>query len=115
MSGLPYPPPLAGYGLGTPKIQVPGTARPAGLVVAASMDVTGSIPAMRCSASGKGTFVEYAHAPADKPAPKRADLSFEQAVLVGVVIWGRRITRSESGHTTKDPAAPRPQEARFAG
>ena len=56
MSGLPYPPPLAGYGLGTPKIQVPGTARPAGLVVAASMDVTRLYPGDEVFGVGQGHF-----------------------------------------------------------
>jgi NADPH:quinone reductase-like Zn-dependent oxidoreductase len=83
MSGLPYPIRLAGYGLRTPKSQVPG-ADLAGIVGEVGKDVTRLQPGDEVFGVGKGTFAEYACASEDKLVPKPADLTFGQAAVVAV-------------------------------
>lgn len=83
MTGLPYPIRLAGYGFRAPKSPVPG-ADVAGVVEAVGSDVTRFAPGDEVFGIGTGAFAEYARAPADKLAPKPANLSFEQAATVGI-------------------------------
>ncbi len=68
LTGLPYPVRLAGYGLRAPKTPVPG------------VDLAGD----EVFGLGKGAYAEYARAPQDKLALKPADLTFEQAAVVGI-------------------------------
>jgi NADPH:quinone reductase-like Zn-dependent oxidoreductase len=83
MTGLPYPIRLAGYGLRAPKTPVPGSDL-AGVVEAVGSDVTRFQPGDEVFGIGKGTFAEYARAAENKLAPKPANLTFEQAAVVGV-------------------------------
>jgi NADPH:quinone reductase-like Zn-dependent oxidoreductase len=81
MTGLPYPVRLAGYGLRTPKTQVPGMDL-AGVVEAVGKDVTRFQPGDEVFGIGAGAFAEYARAREDKLVPKPANLTFEQAAVV---------------------------------
>ena len=83
MAGLPYPLRLAGYGLRTPKIPVPGMDL-AGVVESVGRDVTRFQPGDEVFGIGMGAFAAYARARADKLAPKPANLTFEQAAVVPV-------------------------------
>ena len=83
MTGLPYPIRLAGYGLRAPKTPVPGMDV-AGVVEAAGSDVTRFRPGDEVFGIGKGAFAEYARAPENKLATKPANLSFEEAAVVGI-------------------------------
>jgi len=83
MTGLPYPIRLAGYGLRAPKSPVPG-ADVAGVVEAVGNDVSRFQPGDEVFGIGKGTFAEYARAPANKLALKPANLTFEQAAAVAI-------------------------------
>jgi NADPH:quinone reductase-like Zn-dependent oxidoreductase len=83
MAGLPYPIRLAGYGLRAPKTPVLG-ADLAGVVEAVGNDVTRFQPGDEVFGIGKGSYAEYARAPETKLAPKPANLTFEQAAVVGV-------------------------------
>jgi NADPH:quinone reductase-like Zn-dependent oxidoreductase len=81
MTGLPYPVRLAGYGLRTPKTQVPGMDV-AGVVEAVGKEVTRFQPGDEVFGIGAGAFAEYARAREDKLVPKPANLTFEQAAVV---------------------------------
>jgi NADPH:quinone reductase-like Zn-dependent oxidoreductase len=81
MTGLPYPVRLAGYGLRTPKTQVPGMDV-AGVVEAVGKDVTRFQPGDEVFGIGVGAFAEYARAREDKLVPKPANLTFEQVAVV---------------------------------
>jgi NADPH:quinone reductase-like Zn-dependent oxidoreductase len=83
MTGLPYPIRLAGYGLRVPKNPVIGTDL-AGVVEAVGKNVTRFQRGGEVFGIGKGSFAEYARAPADKLAPKPANLTFEQAAVVAI-------------------------------
>src|SRR3954453_5837795 len=83
MTGLPYPIRLAGYGLRAPKTPVPG-ADVAGVVKAGGNDVSRFQPGEEVFGIGNGTFAEYARAPANKLAPKPANLTFQQAAAVAI-------------------------------
>jgi NADPH:quinone reductase-like Zn-dependent oxidoreductase len=83
MTGLPYPIRLAGYGLRAPRTAVPG-ADLAGVVETVGQDVTRFQPGDEVFGIGTGAFAEYARAPENKLAVKPANLSFEQAAVVGV-------------------------------
>lgn len=83
MTGLPYPVRLAGYGLRAPKTPVPGTDL-SGVVTEVGREVTGLQPGDEVFGTGQGTFAEYARASQGKLAPKPANLTFEQAAVVGV-------------------------------
>ena len=83
MTGLPYPIRLAGYGLRAPRTAVPGGDL-AGVVGAVGQDVTRFQPGDEVFGIGTGAFAEYARAPESKLALKPANLSFEQAAVVGV-------------------------------
>jgi NADPH:quinone reductase-like Zn-dependent oxidoreductase len=71
------------YGLRRPKVRVPGTDL-AGTVEAVGAGVTQFQPGDEVFGWGKGTFAEYAVAPADQLLAKPADLTIEQASAVGV-------------------------------
>ncbi len=81
MTGLPYPLRLAGYGLRAPKQPVLGTDV-AGVVEAVGGDVSGFKPGDAVFGAGKGTFAEFARAPADVLVAKPDTLTFEQAAVV---------------------------------
>jgi NADPH:quinone reductase-like Zn-dependent oxidoreductase len=83
MTGLPYPIRLAGYGLRAPRTAVPG-AELAGVVEAVGQDVTRFQPGDEVFGIGTGAFADFARAPERKLALKPANLSFEQAAVVGV-------------------------------
>ena len=83
MTGLPYPIRLAGYGLRAPRNPVPGMDL-AGVVETVGSGVTRFRPGDEVFGVGKGTFAEYARAPESKLAPKPANLTFEQAAVVGI-------------------------------
>jgi NADPH:quinone reductase-like Zn-dependent oxidoreductase len=83
MTGLPYPLRLAGYGLRTPKSGVPGMDV-AGVVEAVGGDVTCFAPGDEVFGIGKGTYAEFACAPAHKLALKPANLTFEQAAALAI-------------------------------
>ena len=83
MTGLPYAIRLAGYGLRAPRTAVPG-ADLAGVVEAAGQDVTRFQPGDEVFGIGTGAFADFARAPESKLALKPANLSFEQAAVVGV-------------------------------
>ena len=102
MSGLPYPPSLVGYGLGTPKIQVPGTARPAGLVVAASMDVTRLHPGDEvfgvCDVGQEGAYAEKIAIKAAIVAQKTDRLSHVDAAALALAGLTAICTGSPARH-----------------
>jgi NADPH:quinone reductase-like Zn-dependent oxidoreductase len=83
MTGLPYAVRVAGYGIRAPKTAVPGLDV-AGTVEMVGRDVTGFQPGDEVFGIAKGSFAEYATAPAGKLALKPANLSFEQAAAVPV-------------------------------
>ena len=82
MAGLPYlMRPVIGFR--RPRNPVPGLDV-AGVVEAVGEKVTGFAVGDEVYGFGKGTFAEYAVAPADQLAPKPKNLSFEQAAVVPV-------------------------------
>ena len=82
MAGLPYlMRPVVG--LRRPRNPVPGLDV-AGVVADVGPGVTGFSVGDEVYGFGKGTFAEYAVAPADQLAPKPQNLSFEQAAVVPV-------------------------------
>jgi len=82
MAGLPYlMRPFVGFR--GPRKPVPGLDV-AGVVAAAGEKVTGFAVGDEVYGFGKGTFAEYAVAPAGQLAPKPKNLSFEQAAVVPV-------------------------------
>jgi NADPH:quinone reductase-like Zn-dependent oxidoreductase len=83
MTGLPYFVRLMGVGLRRPKDPVRGWDV-AGTVEAVGKDVTQFGPGDEVYGTCRGAFAEYACGPADKLAPKPANLSFEQAAAVPV-------------------------------
>ena len=83
MAGLPYPVRLAGYGIGAPKTKVRGR-EVAGTVEVVGPEVTTLQVGDEVFGIGEGCFAEYAHARADKLAPKPKNLTFEQAAAVAV-------------------------------
>jgi len=83
MTGLPYLVRLMGYGLRRPKTRVPGMDV-AGRVEAVGANVTTLRPGDEVFGACRGSYAEYACAPADRLAPKPANLSFEQAAAVPV-------------------------------
>jgi len=83
MTGLAYPIRLAGYGLRAPKTPVPGTNM-AGIVATVGSKVTRFKPGDEVFGIGTGAFAEYARAPESKLAAKPANITFEQAAVVGV-------------------------------
>jgi NADPH:quinone reductase-like Zn-dependent oxidoreductase len=84
MAGLPYPIRIAGYGLRAPKNPVIGSDV-AGVVETVGKDVSRFRPGDEVFGIGKGSYAEYARAPEDKLAPKPANLTFEQAAVVGIM------------------------------
>ena len=82
MAGLPYlMRPFVGFR--GPRNPVPGLDV-AGVVEAVGAKVTAFAVGDEVYGFGKGTFAEYAVAPADQLAPKPKNLSFEQAAVVPV-------------------------------
>ncbi|WP_406037394.1 NAD(P)-dependent alcohol dehydrogenase [Micromonospora sp. NBC_00898] len=82
MTGLPYALRL-GYGLRRPRNRVPGLDL-AGLVTAVGPGVTGFTPGDAVYGTGAGSFAEYVPAPADRLAPKPANLTYAEAAAVPV-------------------------------
>jgi NADPH:quinone reductase-like Zn-dependent oxidoreductase len=83
MAGLPYPIRLAGYGFRAPKTRVRGR-EVAGRVESVGMNVTTLREGDEVYGVGEGCFAEYAHARADKLAPKPRNLTFEQAAAAPI-------------------------------
>src|SRR5690348_3943141 len=69
MAGEPYLMRLLGFGFRAPNVEVPGTNF-AGVVEAVGPGVTGYQPGDEVYGATRGTFAEYAVAPAGKIAPK---------------------------------------------
>ena len=85
-AGLPYMVRLMGLGLRAPKARVPGNDV-AGRVEAVGKNVTRFRPRDEVygrKTIGDGCFAEYVCVPADRLAPKPANLTFEQAAAVPV-------------------------------
>ncbi|WP_406074674.1 NAD(P)-dependent alcohol dehydrogenase [Micromonospora sp. NBC_01638] len=82
MTGLPYAVRL-GYGLLRPRNRVPGLDL-AGVVSAVGPGVTGFTPGDAVYGTGAGSFAGYALAPADRLAPKPANLTYAEAAAVPV-------------------------------
>lgn len=82
-TGLPMAMRLAGYGLRSPKIRVPGSDV-AGRVEAVGKDVVTLQIGDEAFGVGIGSFAEYARARADKLAPKPHNLTSEQAAAVPI-------------------------------
>ena len=80
MTGLPYLGRMA-FGLRAPKARVRGQDV-AGRIEAVGKDITGLRPGDDVFGACNGAFAEYATAPANKLAPKPANLSYEQAATV---------------------------------
>src|SRR3954447_7692066 len=100
MTGVPSPIRLVA-GLRPPKNEVPGLDL-AGTVEAVGSAVTRFRPGDEVFGIGRGSFAEYAAAPADKLAHKPASIGFEQAAAVPVsgltALRGlREIGRLEAG------------------
>lgn len=84
MTGRPYLMRLAGFGLRRPKVPIRGRDL-AGIVTAVGSGVTRFRPGQEVyGTSPSGSYAEYAVAPAQRLAPKPANLSFEQAAAVPV-------------------------------
>jgi NADPH:quinone reductase-like Zn-dependent oxidoreductase len=83
MTGLPYPIRLAGYGLRAPKTPVLGMDL-AGVVEAVGTGVTRFRPGDEVFGIGTGAFAEYARAREDRLAARPANLTLEQAAVLGV-------------------------------
>jgi NADPH:quinone reductase-like Zn-dependent oxidoreductase len=80
MTGLPYLGRMA-FGLRAPKARVRGQDV-AGRIEAVGKDVTAFRPGDDVFGACNGAFAEYATAPANKLAPKKGNLSYEQAATV---------------------------------
>src|SRR3954447_16047870 len=83
MAGLPYPIRLAGFGVRRPKYANPGRSL-AGTIEAVGPGVTGFRVGDAVYGVGQAVFAELARAPADKLAPRPANVSFAQAAAVPV-------------------------------
>lgn len=83
MRGIPYLIRVLGYGLRRPKQRIPGQDV-AGVVEAVGEGVTDFKPGDEVFGYGKGTFAEFAAAPADQLRPKPAHLSLEEASTLPV-------------------------------
>lgn len=83
MTGMPYLMRIIGFGLRRPKNRVPGIDV-AGTVVAVGSAVTAFRIGDEVFGMSRGSFAEYAAARADKLAHKPANVTFEQAAVIGV-------------------------------
>jgi NADPH:quinone reductase-like Zn-dependent oxidoreductase len=83
MRGLPYLVRFMGFGLRKPKIRIRGTDV-AGTVEAPGRNVTQFKQGDPVYGTCDGSFAEYACARAERLAPKKANLSFQQAAAVPV-------------------------------
>ncbi len=83
MTGKPYLIRMVGFGMRRPKNPVPGLDV-AGTVVAVGSAVTRFKVGDEVFGISEGSFAEYARAREDKLARKPANLTFEQAAVVGV-------------------------------
>ena len=81
MAGQPYLMRIIGFGLRGPKTPVPGWAV-AGTVEAVGQDVTGLEPGDEVFGPARGSFAQFATAPANRLAAKSAGLTFEQAAAL---------------------------------
>lgn len=71
------------FGIRAPRMPVPGLDL-AGVVVAVGPDVTRFAPGDEVFGVGKGAFAELASAPEHKVVHKPAELTFEQAAVLGI-------------------------------
>ena len=83
MTGTPYLMRIIGFGLRGPKNRVPGVDV-AGTVVAVGSAVTRFGVGEEVFGMSRGSFAEYAAAREDKLAHKPANVSFEQAAVIGI-------------------------------
>ena len=83
MTGTPYLMRIIGFGFRRPKNRVPGVDV-AGTVVAVGSAVTRFAVGDEVFGMSRGSFAEYAAAREDKLAHKPANVSFEQAAVVGI-------------------------------
>ncbi len=83
MTGKPYLMRVMGFGLRTPKNQVPGQDV-AGTVVAVGSAVTRFAVGDEVFGIGRGSFAEYTAAREDKLAHKPANITFAQAAATGI-------------------------------
>src|SRR6478609_6482510 len=83
LTGTPYLMRIIGFGLRRPKNRVPGIDV-AGTVVAVGSAVTSFKVGDEVFGMSRGSFAEYAAARADKLAHKPANVTFEQAAVVGI-------------------------------
>lgn len=83
LTGTPYLMRIIGFGLRRPKNRVPGIDV-AGTVVAVGSAVTTFKEGDEVFGMSRGSFAEYAAARADKLAHKPANVTFEQAAVIGV-------------------------------
>ncbi|SFC96715.1 NADPH:quinone reductase [Nocardioides terrae] len=81
MTGEPYLMRILGFGFRAPSVAVPGTNF-AGVVEDVGPGVTQFQPGDEVYGATRGTFADYAVAPASKIAPKLPQLSFEQAAVL---------------------------------
>ncbi|GAB3141728.1 NAD(P)-dependent alcohol dehydrogenase [Micromonospora sonneratiae] len=82
VTGLPYLVRL-GFGLFRPASRVPGMDL-AGVVEAVGSNVERFTPGDEVFGTGRGSYAEYASAPANRLAPKPRNLTFEQAAAVPI-------------------------------
>jgi NADPH:quinone reductase-like Zn-dependent oxidoreductase len=97
MAGEPYLMRLLGFGLRAPSVAVPGTNF-AGVVEAVGADVTEFSPGDEVYGAARGTFAEYAVAPAVKLAQKPPQLSFEQAAVLPYPTFVAMKALQDHGH-----------------
>src|SRR5690349_19497061 len=83
MTGTPYLMRIIGFGFRGPKNRVPGIDV-AGTIVAAGSAVTRFGVGDEVFGMSRGSFAEYAAARGDKLAHKPANVSFEQAAVIGI-------------------------------
>ena len=83
MTGKPYLMRLMGFGLMRPNSPLLGR-EVAGTVVEVGAKVTRFVAGDAVFGIGEGSFAEYVRAREDKLAPKPANVSFEQAAVVGI-------------------------------
>lgn len=83
MTGRPYLMRIMGFGFSAPKSPVPGLDL-AGTVIEVGADVTRFRVGDAVFGIGQGSFAEYAVAREDKLAHKPANLTFDQAAVLGI-------------------------------
>ena len=97
MTGQPYLMRILGFGFRAPSVVVPGTNF-AGVVEAVGIGVDGFAPGDEVYGATRGTFAEYAVAPAGKVAPKPPRLTFEQAAVLPYPTFAGLQALRDHGH-----------------